>query len=394
MTDKIISPMASVSHISLLQRQYGPRVHMDENAASAPAAIEPAAVVSAPNLDSGDGITAEQAFEAYQKRNSPAASADTATAGTESVQADAAPEGTTVEDHGIDPENPAIDPPKSWSKDAHERWSKLDRETQEFLAARDSEDQKAIKRSLQEAADERKAAKAEREAAGQDKKAYQEKLPTLLQTLYEQQSHMFPDIRNIGDYERMAIEADRVAEIDPFTSLRLQARLKAFDAHQQKLVSVKHEVDQAEGEKASAVQGELNAYKNEQDKDFLEFAPELRDPKRKAEVTEKAIKILVDDVGFKMDDLSKWADNPAVARLLFSSGFQKLVYNNLKLSELRAAPAKAIPATVPAVQKPGVARAPGAANADAIQATRNKLNGTGSVEDAFALYQAKKARAR
>jgi hypothetical protein len=35
-----------------------------------------------------------------------------------------------------------------------------------------------------------------------------------------------------------------------------------------------------------------------------------------------------------------------------------------------------------------------AASADAIQATRNKLTSTGSAEDAYALYQAKKARAR
>jgi hypothetical protein len=80
--------------------------------------------------------------------------------------------------------------------------------------------------------------------------------------------------------------------------------------------------------------------------------------------------------------------------ILSNAGIQKLIADGLKFREIKAAPPKAIPKPVPSVQKPGVARAPGAASADAIQATRNKLNGTGSVEDAFALYQAKKARAR
>src|SRR5438105_4945226 len=61
---------------------------------------------------------------------------------------------TAAEDQETEPEVPAIEPPRSWSKEAHERWSKLDRETQEFLAARDSEDQKAIKRSFNEAAEQ------------------------------------------------------------------------------------------------------------------------------------------------------------------------------------------------------------------------------------------------
>jgi hypothetical protein len=361
---------------------------------AAPAAGEAAPVVSAPNLDSGESFTAEQAFEAYQKRNSPAESAPDATADNESAQADAAPEGTTAEDNEAEPDVPAIDPPKSWSKDAHERWAKLDRETQEYLATRDSEDQKAIKRALNEAADERKAVKAEREAAEQEKKTYQAKLPALMQALHDVSDREFPDIKSVADYERFAMEAHRLSTEDPFKALQIGNYLKAFDAHQQRVVAVNNELQRAEGEKRSATQAELDAYKNEHDRQLLEFAPELADPKTKAEVTDKAIKALVDDLGMKRSELDSFASDPAAARLLFHSVFQKLLYNHLKFSDLKAAPAKAIPKPVPAVQKPGVARAPGNASADAIQATRNKLNSTGSAEDAYALYQAKKARAR
>jgi len=346
---------------------------------AAPAASEAAPVVAAPNLEGGESFTAEQAFEAYQKRNSPAEAAE-APAGTESVQADAAPEGTTAEDAGDEPEIPAIDPPKSWSKDAHERWAKLDRETQDYLVARDSEDQKAIKRALNEAADERKAVKAEREAAEQVRKQYEAKLPSLVKTLEAALQNEFSDIQSFADLRRMQQE-------DPF-------RYQQWDLRQKELSAVQAEQQEIDRRNLSATQEELNAYRNEHDKQFLEFAPELTDPKAKAEITDKAIKALVDDLGFKRSELDEFASNPVAAKLLFHSAFQKLVYNNLKFSDLKAAPPKAIPKPVPAVQKPGVARAPGAASADAIQATRNKLNSTGSAEDAYALYQAKKARAR
>ena len=100
----------------------------------------------------------------------------------------------------------------------------------------------------------------------------------------------------------------------------------------------------------------MSAYRNEHDKAFLEFAPELSDPKAKAEITDKAIKALVDDLGFKRSELEDFASNPVAAKLLFHSAFQKLVYNNLKFSDLKAAPAKAIPRPVPPVNRPGTAR--------------------------------------
>jgi hypothetical protein len=250
---------------------------------AAPAALEPAPVVMPGNLSDGDSFSAEQAFEAYEKKkNSPAEAAETAPAETESAEADAAPEGTTAEDKETEPDVPAISPPKSWSKDAHERWSKLDRETQEFLAGRDSEDQKAIKRALNEAADERKAVKAEREAAEQEKKGYQAKLPALMNALQDAADHEFPDIKTMADLERLSNQAHALWQTDPFTAGELQARLQKWQVHQQKMASVNAELQRAEGEKQHAAQQELNAYRNEHDKQFLEYAPELSDPLKAA----------------------------------------------------------------------------------------------------------------
>lgn len=352
---------------------------MTDQTNAAPAASEAAPVISAPNLESGESYTAEQAFEAYQKRNSPAEAAE-APAGTESAEADAAPEGTTAEDKGNEPDLPAIDPPKSWSKDAHERWSKLDRETQEFLASRDSEDQKAIKRNLQEAADARKAAEAERKTAVEAKQKYDSQLPLLMRELESVNQAQFSDIKSMEDVVRLQAE-------DPF-------RFQAWQVHQMRMQAVKHEADKAEEQKSQERQSKRAAYEAEQNKLLIDLVPEMADPKKSVEIREKAVAMLTDDLGLKIDQLQRWMADDTGHEILSNAGIQQMIADRLKFKELKAAPAKAIPAPVPTVQKPGVGRAPGAASADAIQATRQKLNSTGSMEDAYALYQARKSRAR
>lgn len=343
---------------------------------AAPAASEAAPVVSAPNLDGGESFTAEQAFEAYQKRNSPAESAETATAGTESAEADAAPEGTTAEDQGTEPEVPAIEPPKSWSKDAHERWSKLDRETQEFLASRDSEDQKAIKRALNEAADQRKAIETERKAAEDVRKQYEAKIPALAQALESALQNEFSDIKTFDDLRRMQAE-------DPF-------RYQQWDLRQKELAIVKQEQEQVDLRTKSEKQSNWAKYVQEESKAFADEVPEFN--AKAAEYTQKAADTLR-DLGFSDQELGNLANGEEKISI-YDRRLQRLLFDRIKLSEIKAAPAKAIPKPVPAVQKPGVGRAPGAASADAIQASRQKLNSTGSMEDAFALYQARKSRAR
>lgn len=351
----------------------------EETAQAAGEALPAAPVASAPNLDEG-GLTAEQAYEAYKNRNSPAASADTATAGTESAEADAAPEGTTVEDQVAEPENPAIEPPKSWSKDAHERWSKLDRETQEFLASRDSEDQKAIKRSFNEAAEQRKAVEAELVQAKEVRKQYESQLPVLMQTLQDAYQVNFADIKTMDDVVKLQAE-------DPF-------RFQAWQVHQMRLQAVKAETDKAETQKAQERQSKRAAYEAEQNKILVDLVPDMADSKKSVEMREQAVKMLTEDLGMKIEQLQRWNADGIGHEILSHAGIQKLIADRLTFKEIKAAPAKAIPKPVPTVQRPGVGRAPGAASADAIAATRNKLSGTGSVEDAYALYQAKKARAR
>lgn len=78
---------------------------------------------------------------------------------------------------------PPIEPPRSWSKEARERWSGLDRATQEYLLQRDSEDSAAVRRGQNEAAEARKRAEAELAAVAAERQRTAQQLQFFSQHL-------------------------------------------------------------------------------------------------------------------------------------------------------------------------------------------------------------------
>lgn len=351
----------------------------------------PAPVVGLPNLfeATSDDYSPEQAAREYEEeKNTPADGAKpeedaTPVKESEAKAEDVAPEGTTTEDGEGEPELPAIDPPKSWSKEAHERWSKLDRETQEFLAARDSEDQKAIKRNLQEAAEARKAAEAEIEQSKQARAQYEAKQAAYTSALEEALQSDFGDIRTLTDVRKLQAE-------DPF-------RFQQWQLRQMELSAAQAEKQANEQKSAQEKMSRRITYQTEQAKLLSEALPELSDPKAHVEMQERAVKMLVDDLGLSMATLQRWMSDDTGHEIMNSAGLQKLIANQIKLQQriqqLEAAPPKAITKPVPAVQKPGVSAPKAAQGSETVQALRNKLDRSGSVEDAFALYQAERRRA-
>lgn len=364
--------------------------------------LEPAQVVSAPNLDQaldgGEGYSVEQALESLSKRNQPAESAEAAepaTAETESaVEADAAPEGTTAEDKESEPETPAIDPPKSWSKEAHERWSKLDRETQEYLAARESEDQKAIKRSLNEAAEVRKAAEAERKAVAEERERYLKAATSDVESKEADIANRFPHIKSQSDVNFLANEAVRLANTgnpdDMVQSQQVQAYLQAWRTAQDDLAVTKATKVEVERKHSEEKQSKWTEFVQNESKAFSETLSSDDKAKLKGWLDEAPG--FLEAKGFSKEELVSLASGKE--RLaIHDRRVQSLILDGLKYRDLQKAPAKALPKAVPAVQKPGVAPAKGAVAAENVQALRTKLSGSGSVEDALALYQAKKSRA-
>jgi hypothetical protein len=348
---------------------------------AAPAASEGAPVVAAPNLESGDSYSTEQAFEAYQKRNNPTAeSAEPATAETESAdEADAGPVEAPSETEATDQaEQPPIDAPRSWTKEDKELFSSLPRETQERLAERERSREGDFLRRQNEATEAGKALAAELEQAKQARVQYEAKQAAYTKNLSDALQAEFGDIQSMNDVRKLQAE-------DPF-------RFQAWQLRQMELSQAQTEQQALEQQKTRERQSKRAAYEAEQNKALADLVPEMADPKKGAEMRDRAVKMLTDDLGLTMNQLQSWMADDTGHEILSNAGIQKLIADRLKFNEIKAAPPKAIPKPVPAVVKPGVVASKGAHAAETVQAHRNKLSGTGSMEDAFALYQAKKSR--
>lgn len=76
--------------------------------------------------------------------------------------------------------------------------------------------------------------------------------------------------------------------------------------------------------------------------------------------------------------------------ILRSAPVQKMMADAAKWHAIQRAPAKAAPPKVPTVQKPGTARSAGDRDASEIMSLRQKAAASGSPEDAFKLYSARK----
>lgn len=97
----------------------------------------------------------------------------------------------------------------------------------------------------------------------------------------------------------------------------------------------------------------------------------------------------LNDLGIDGNSLVRLTQQNPVLR---SSEFQRMLTDATRYRMMKSAPAKAIPKPVPHVQRPGVAAPKGAYAAENLQSLRNRLASTGSPEDAFALYQARKRK--
>ena len=79
-------------------------------------------------------------------------------------EAEAEPEDDETPDEDAEPDEPAIERPKSWSKETEEEWSALPRNIQERIAERETERERFVNTKAQEAAQARETVKQQAEA--------------------------------------------------------------------------------------------------------------------------------------------------------------------------------------------------------------------------------------
>jgi hypothetical protein len=288
----------------------------------------------------------------------------------------------TGETQEADPaQAPTIEPPRSWSAEARERWSKLDPETQSYLLERDRTDSAAVRKAQNEAAESRKAVEAERTGLEQARGHYEAALPQLLATLQQQAAGEFADIRTVADVERLARED--------------WPRYLQWDLAQKKLAAVQQEMASAQQRHAAEQQQRFAEFARRQDSLLAEKVPDMADPKKAAALQSAALGLL-QDLGFEQGELAR-AWNVQGDFSLRDHRVQALIIDAVRWREAQAKAREAAAKPVPPVQRPGTAQARGAAQAVTIQNLENKLGsarGQNAIRLAAQLTAARRASQR
>ena len=269
-------------------------------------------------------------------------------------------------------EQPPIEPPRSWTQAEKERFQSLPRETQEYLHTREQEREREFRRSQNDVAEERKAVKAEREAAEKARQQYEAQLPSVMQALQDAQNGAFADVRTVDDVQRLANE-------DPFRYLQWQA-------HQTKLQAVNAEVERAKGEKSRAEQAEWAQHVQKENSLAAEYIPELADKVKGPALTNRVATELLPELGFKDSELNDLASGKSKLSI-YDHRVQRLLADALKLRDIKSAPKAIAAVPVPPVQRPGVSR-PQGGQSETITKLSAQLERSGETKDLGALLSA------
>jgi hypothetical protein len=361
----------------------------DVSATAAPAAPAPATtpVAPAPEIQRDFGpsdaarMLAARRAELRKLPEEPAAPVQAAPELPQELadEANAAPqtEATSETQEANPAELPPIELPRSWTKEHSENWNALPRSVQEYLSDRASKDSDAVRRSQNEAAEVRKAAEAERQSAEQVRKQYEAKVASYTQNLEDALQNEFADIRSIADVRKMQAE-------DPF-------RYQQWDLRQKELAYAQSEKQALEQRAAQEQQTKRATYEAEQNKLLIELVPEMADPNKASDLRTRAVQMLNEDLGLSTDTLGRWMQSDTGHEILSNAGIQKLIADGLKYRDIKSAP-KAVPQSLPPVQRPGVSKPAANSNAGKIQALEKQLTNTSGYNQARIMAEIRQLR--
>jgi hypothetical protein len=281
------------------------------------------------------------------------------------VEADAAPPkpeapGDTEEAEPTEPEDQSpIDPPRSWTKEAKERWQSLPRDTQTYLAEREQERDREVRRSQNEAADQLKGLQAREQAMEQARLQFEQATQYALQGLQQQLAGEFGDIKTMDDVKKLAAED--------------WPRYLRWDAHQKDIAAKMATVREAQQRQVQEHSDRFARFAQEQDKLFIERNPEFADPEKAAKMQTAAVTALR-DVGFSEEELGQlW--NGQLMLSLRDGRMQSLIADGVRYRQGQTAAKKvAANKTLPPVQRPGVAQSGHADTDDKIKSLQRQLD--------------------
>lgn len=273
-------------------------------------------------------------------------------------------------------EGPPIDPPRSWTKEEKLAFALLPREHQQNIAERERTRELDIRRGQNEAADIRRAAEAERQAAEQARQQYENALPTLLQTIQSQMAGEFSDVKSWEDVKRMADEDF--------------PRYLRYDAMTKQAQAVEQEVRSAQVRQQQDQSSRFAAFVESENKKFLEILPQYNDPKQAPQL-QANVRAVFDDVGVGKPELEAlWSGQSGIS---LRDHRVQLILHKAALYDAAQKAVKKSPAKPAApVQRPGSPPSRGESKRADIEKLDQRLTKSGSRKDALALMRGLSAR--
>jgi len=261
-------------------------------------------------------------------------------------------------------ELPIIEPPRSWTKEEKERFYSLPRETQEYLANREQERDREIRRSQNEAAEARKVTATERDRLEQARLHYESSLPTLLQSLQAAHGLDFSDLKSMTEIRQLAVT-------NP-------TRYAQWDAQQRQIAAVQNELAVAQQLRAGENAQRYTAFVERERERFAEAAPEMTDDTERARLRDAAASVL-SEIGFSDEELTRlWRGEMALP--IHDHRVQLLIRDAVRLRDAQERARDVHARPVPPVQKPGAALPRGAAHDAHIQNLSKQLDNAHGME--------------
>lgn len=280
-------------------------------------------------------------------------------------------EGTEAEqeesEEGDEPEQPAIEPPPSWNAEDREVFAHLPRDAQEVLVRREAERDRALNRTQQQLAEERKRVVAE----GQGLQSLVERVQSAVETAEAAFKRPIPDLTN-AQGEPMTweqVDWDAWYESDPQSAAVWEAR---YNRERQKLEQAKTAHQQAQEQ---AQRQQFTAFVEERNTRLAEIAPDLaRDESKREELSQYLQREGVP----AQQIIGLTAEGMAIAH-------KAMLYDRAQAAMKAPKPKPSTPPPPPSKPVKPASSAPASPKQHQASVAKNRFAQTGGIDDAVAL---------
>lgn len=272
-------------------------------------------------------------------------------------------EDPVTQDHedDVDPGEPVIDAPSSWTAGAKKAFADLPRDLQEEISRREAEGKSALNRNLNDATTKREAAEAERKAAAGERAQLKQQLDQVV---------MFAQNFDPIISEGLKTDWDKLAREDPGLYV---AKSQEFNARKQQIANWAQHRDQLAAQEAN----QRNIVEASR---LVEKMPEWRDESKRSEINGNLVKYLTTTGGFSAKEAEGLTDHRG-----YIIAYKAMKYDQLMAAKGTAETKRAQPA--PRNMRPGAASdTRPVASSQKIAALKSKS--TGSMNDRLKIVMA------